>query len=260
VQRAQVTDTAWLGRLAETLGAREHDNVFPLESGYGYAYQALLDCLSESRKKTTLAQATGHDEIASTPGYLHVYHVLTTPFDSERLMALTRSRTYHQLAESILARSKENPAIVIPAENREWWERTAMAGQHKPMSDVLPAAPGESPPDGSWKLLLWFVWIVVVLGFNLTRCSDYPKYSTTSSRTTSVPAAANPQSTVMDIRRTLRVPLDTCDPQTRIDIYSRVYELRRGRLLHDIPPSERVAEENDPEVVSLLQKCQPPSP
>jgi hypothetical protein len=164
VQRSNIKDIQWIGRVAKALGARERDNMFAWGSLYYFAYEELLRCYSEARHAAAQAHIRSHDEVANSPGYLHVYHVLTAPFDSERLMALTRSQTYHRLAEKILERSGSDPSIAIPAENREWWERTRMAGQHKPGHEMEAAtttvSTGQTPEIPGW--LIWIIlWICI---------------------------------------------------------------------------------------------------
>jgi hypothetical protein len=164
VMEYDIEDAAWRGSLASLLGAREHDNIFSRNSRYWHPYQALLTSYGELRKAAAHAHAETRDDVTTTPGYLHVFHVLTAPFDAERLSALTRSRNYHRLAQDILERSKTDPAIVIPADNREWWERTAMAGQHRPIEDPVvttyPAPARESSGIPAWALWIGFVVLI----------------------------------------------------------------------------------------------------
>lgn len=166
---AGIDDSPWRGRLASLLGARDHENIFPIGTRYWYAYNQLLASYAQLRASATGAHVADQSDIAVTPGYLHVYHVLTGPFDAERLSALTRSQTYHRLAQHILERARNDPSIVIPAENREWWDRTAMAGQHRPVAEpVTPTRPDTTQDDSGWDLSYWVIWlvlIVVVIGF-----------------------------------------------------------------------------------------------
>lgn len=262
VQQAGVEDSPWRGRLASLLGAREHDNIFSQHSRYWFAYESLLRSYAELRDAATHAHAGTQDEVAATPGYLHVYHVLTAPFDSERLSALTRSRTYHRLAENILERSKNDPAIVIPAENREWWERTAMAGQHRPAEDPPAAKP--APPDKSWGFPTWPIYIVLMLLFNSIRmCGDQ-----STSRTVSQDQLKRYQELVQPAESALMRRMALCDPQTRVVIYSHIYQARgkfesantSGAEKPD-PLSPRLkVDENDPVIASLLETCKPPQP
>jgi hypothetical protein len=163
VRQPGAQDAAWYGRLAAQLGAREHDNIFPEYSPYWFAYQDLLKSFSELRNSAV--QAHADDRFSSSPGYLHVYHVLTSPFDSERLGALLRSRQYHAIAEGIFERAGSDPSIVIPAENRDWWERTAMAGHHRPEArEEIPM-----PQSETRKFPMWAIWITLVLFMQVAR-------------------------------------------------------------------------------------------
>ena len=164
-QQPGAQDATWRGRLAAQLGAREHENLFPEYSHYWFAYEDLLKSFSELRHSAV--QAHADERFSSSPGYLHVYHVLTSPFDSERLGALIRSRNYHAIAEGIFERARSDASIVIPAENREWWERTAMAGHHRPEAqEQIPTPPAS---DDSRKVPMWAIWITLVLLMQLAR-------------------------------------------------------------------------------------------
>ena len=254
VQNSDIEDIEWRGRLAELLGARERDNIFAEGSEYWYAYGDLLHSYSEMKSAATIAHAQGQEEIGARPGYLHVYHVLTAPFDSERLMALTRSQTYHRLAESILERSKSDPDIVIPQENRDWWERTAMAGQHRPAAE--PAASSSSSSSSGFPG--WVLWLLAILILNGVRtCNDAS--TTRPTRPQTSPSFLLPQSSETDltgpgyqqIRRILN-----CDPQTRAALYKLRFKVS-GQDSSESRP-RYVWDENDPAVASLLAKCPPP--
>jgi len=255
VHDSDIDDEEWRGRLAELLGARERDNIFAEGTEHWYAYAELLHSYSEWKSAATVAHAQGQDEIGARPGYLHVFHVLTAPFDSERLMALTRSRTYHGLAEIILERSKTDPAIVIPQENRDWWERTAMAGQHRPAAEAVNQSSSSSSSSSSG-FPGWIIWIVAMLILNGVRtCHDNSSSRITRplpSQSTLYPSAL-PQVDV-DTKQMRRVLL--CDPQTRAALYR--YRLKVSGQ-DDQTRLRYVWDENDPVVALLLAKCpQPP--
>lgn len=168
VQQPDMQESSWRGRLAAQLGAREHENIFPEYSHYWFAYEALLKSFSELRNSAV--QARADDRFSSSPGYLHVYHVLTSPFDSERLGALTRSRNYHAIAEWIFERARSDSSIAIPAENQEWWERTAMAGHHRPEAQeeaTVPPSSGDSTKFPVWSA----IWLIIVTLMWVARCS-----------------------------------------------------------------------------------------
>jgi hypothetical protein len=271
VENARVEDVHWLGHLAALLGARERDNIFARDSRYWNAYNVLLDCYSEVRNVAAYEHVQTRDEIATAPGYLHVYHVLTAPFDSERLMALTRSQTYHRLAEIILQRSKADPAIVIPAENREWWERTRMAGQHR-STEEREAAPSPPPADRSSGFPIWPIWIVLMLVLNGARSC--------SSETTHYPRATSEElQRYRDILNPVPSPatdsdlyrrLESCDPQTRMAVMTQIYKVRSGIESTNTPgaanpqaltpPFPFDVAEVDPVVERLLATCKPRIP
>ncbi|WP_129644326.1 J domain-containing protein [Peristeroidobacter agariperforans] len=174
IQEFKIDDVEWCGRAAELLGAREHENIFDGDPRYWYAYQEVLRCYSAllaNRAQAHLDQRSG-EELA--PGYLHVYHVLTAPFDAERLSALTRSQTYSRLAERILERARSDMSIAIPAENREWWERTAMAGQHQPVAEPASfTVTGPIPVQNERRFPFWAIWVLFVVLAQFARaCSD----------------------------------------------------------------------------------------
>lgn len=106
---AEAGDAAWRGRLAAALGARDYENIFPPATRYWYAYDELLGSYTQQRMAGAQAHVGERSDILLTPGYLHVYYVLTAPFDAERLSALTRSQAYHRLAQSILERARRIP-------------------------------------------------------------------------------------------------------------------------------------------------------
>jgi hypothetical protein len=240
INEFNVDDVAWCGRVAELLGAREHENIFDGDPRYWHAYQFLLRCYSEllaSRAQAHLDQRSG-EELA--PGYLHVYHVLTSPFDAERLSALTRSQTYSRLAERILERAKSDASIAIPAENREWWERTAMAGQHKPVAE--PASftiTAPIPVKQERKFPFWAIWMLFVVLAQVARfCSD--THSTASAPTQQRSSELNERLMAGELRKwrqeqerqerqiasgkdILDERLATCDAKTRDAILSQMY-------------------------------------
>lgn len=179
VADVEVVDSEWRGRIAEALGAREGENIFTGDPHYWHAYDSLLDEYATLRRYRAQSHAEEHQQDSAAPGYLHVYHVLTAPFDAERLSALTRSLSYHRLAERLLARSKNDPSVAIPPENREWWERTAMAGQHRPMADTIAEpAPAPAQEDNSSRFPFWALGFVLLIMFNATRsCTGSSSYS-----------------------------------------------------------------------------------
>ena len=255
VANSEVEDVEWRGRVAEILGARERDNIFAEGSGYWYAYGELLHSYSEMKSAATISHAQNQDEIGARPGYLHVFHVLTAPFDSERLMALTRSQTYHRLAEIILERSKSDPAIVIPQENRDWWERTAIAGQHRPAAEPPPVSNTSSDSSGFPGWLIWFLVIAMLNGLRM--CNDNSDRITRpqTSQSFVYPLPSGSQLPAVDSKQMRRVLL--CDPQTRAALYK--YRLKVSGQDSSQLPLRYVWDENDPVVASLLAKCpQPP--
>ncbi|HKE93991.1 MAG TPA: hypothetical protein VKB34_06775 [Povalibacter sp.] len=145
-------------RVAELVEAREHENLFEGDHRFRHAYAVLLHNYGRFRA----AQTTAHSSIEVAPGYLHVYHVLTSPFDAERLGALMRSQTYHRLAERILERARTDDTIVIPAANREWWDRTTMRGQPQPEAAPRPAPQPTYTPDRP--RVPFFLIFVVIMG------------------------------------------------------------------------------------------------
>jgi hypothetical protein len=268
VQQAGVNDRDWLGRLAEALGAREHDNIFPSETPYWYAYGMLLSCHAERRASMASAHAAGLDELQATPGYLHVYHVLTAPFDSERLSALTRSKPYHRIAESLLARARHDPTLSIPAENREWWERTAMAGQHRPIEEPLSeayrpqATTNDSPAFPGW--MIWIVLMVCLQGVRM--CMDHTSKSpewndlTPPRHLDGSTKRFDPLRDPLIFNDPVFARLAHCDPQTRRALISRFYVVRADRRWgpERDPQQAPSSYESDPVVASLLLKCTPP--
>jgi len=261
VLNSEIEDTEWRGRLAEVLGARERDNIFAEGSEYWYAYSELLHSYSEMKSAATIAHAQTQEDIGARPGYLHVYHVLTAPFDSERLMALTRSQTYHRLAEIIVERSRTDPAIVIPPENRDWWERTAMAGQHRPAAE--PAAKNTSSSSSGFPG--WMIWILGMLILNGIRmCNDASPTRTTSQEQTRLLLEAVPSARDLTPEDRLTVRrLASCDTQTRVALFSLGYKRREatdtsGTANTGSPRAQFHLDENDPAVASLLAKCKPP--
>lgn len=280
VQQADFGDVRWRGRLAAQLGAREHENIFARDTHYWFAYRELLDSYAYVRGEAAQAQAKGRDDVTATPGYLHVFHVLTSPFDAERLMAVTRSQTYLRIAEAILQRAESDPAIVIPKENREWWERTAMAGQHRPMADAIAAteSTAASSSGQSSGFPFWPFWLLFVLLLPAVRsCSGSSTYSSSSptsrDRMEEIRQLASgqmpigpPTSTEMLLAEdTPLYRFSTCDPSTRRELISRLKRVpvesgeagsaaNSGRLKWRL-----VVDDSDPEVATLLAKC-PPRP
>jgi hypothetical protein len=201
-----------------------------------------------------------------------VYHVLTAPFDSERLSALTRSRSYHRLAENLLERSRADPAIVIPTENREWWERTAMAGQHRPTEE--PGAANPTAGDQSSGFPLWPIWIVLMLllKFALTCNSESTSRTYTSEQAKRYlalvpPTSPNESPEAPSSNRAVFRRLVFCDSKTRMELIRHMNRALESDAKTDAPrdanPDVRVLvnqmrlDESDPEVAALLAKCKP---
>jgi hypothetical protein len=270
VQEAQIQDAAWRGRLAAALGARDYENVFPVGTRYWHAYGELLRCYTELRMATAQSHLDQRSDIRLTPGYLHVYYVLTAPFDAERLSALTRSQAYHKLAQGILERAKSDPTIVIPAENREWWERTAMAGQHRPVAQ--PVVFSEPAPQAkSRSIPFWPIWILLILIANAGRAcmNQSPDYSMSPQQRERFEAmqqqmrdvqeytSQRPQGpTATELERRLVL----CDKDTRGTILAHLYLSRQADANQALgirePPPGAVIDESDPILASLLEKCQ----
>jgi hypothetical protein len=240
IKEFKIDNVEWCGRVAELLGAREHENIFDGDLRYWHAYQVLLRCHSEllaNRAQAHLDQRAGEQLV---PGYLHVYHVLTAPFDAERLGALTRSLTYSRLAERILERAEKDPSIIIPAENREWWERTAMAGQHKPVAE--PASftiTAPIPVQNERKFPFWAMWMLFIVLAQFARvCSDSSQTTTSvprdwKAREVSEPLMAHEARwrkeqerqarEIASAQEILNGRLATCDQETREAILSQMY-------------------------------------
>jgi hypothetical protein len=289
VQEFKIENVEWCGRVAELLGAREHENIFDGDPRYWHAYQALLRCYSESlatRTRAHLDQDTGE----VSPGYLHVYHVLTSPFDAERLSALTRRQGYLRLAELILERAKIDSSIVIPAENREWWERTAMAGHHKPVAEPASFTITDPVPmQTQRKFPFWALWAFFIVLAQLARfCSSSPTSASVTSRELQPYVRSEPLNIHQEALRlrqelddqsaeqTLNRRLAACDRDTRETIRAHVYVTQANkrfeqssgatanwltpaepRSLSDPPAAAQLPlDESDPVIASLLDKCQ----
>jgi len=282
VHDTEVQDLDWCGKLAAHLGAREHENVFQPGSEYWHAYQELLNAYVAVRQMAVRTRVASADEITKTPGYLHVYNVLTSPFDSERMSALTRSQTYYRLAETLLERARKDPSIVIPPGNREWWERTAMAGLHRPMANSTPVqATAPTPSTGSGRSALWILWPLVMLMLGALRTCSFDTGSSSSGYLSST-AELNSRRmeeirqladgkmpegppTTTELLVTENLPhrgFSGCDPQTRAALISH---LRRVPWDPNVPPSagsrqhylkwNLVLDESDPAVAALLSNC-----
>lgn len=289
IQEFKIDDVEWCGKVAGLLGAREHENIFDGDARYWHAYQTLLDChsvLLAARAQTHLDQQAGE---SVAPGYLHVYHVLTSPFDAERLSALTRSQAYLRVAERILERAKSDSSIVIPAENREWWERTAMAGQHQPIAAPAGFTITEPVPiRNERKFPYWSIWVILFAIAQFARvCSS--SYTPTSVPTERLPhvRSSEPLNVYQEglrLRKELNAGsaeeildrrLATCDEATRQAIRDRMYVAQankrfeasssatdkwltpRPRGLSALDAAaEPPLDESDPALSALLDKCQ----
>jgi hypothetical protein len=278
VEDTRVRELDWCAMLATQLGAREHENIFPPGTQYWYAYQELLSALHEQRTLATRSRVQGADEISKTPGYLHVYHVITSPFDSERMVALTRSQTYHRMVNALLERAKTDSSIVIPPENREWWERTAMAGLHRPMAEPVRAAAPVAEAPSSFNPM-WILWPLIVLAVSGMRlCSSMPGSGSGSViddrtmrqiRELSSDTMPVTPPTSIELLLTPDAPvarLGGCDPATTKELVAR---MERVPLPPVAPANAAVAtgtlkwrlvlDESKPEVAELLAKCVPPA-
>lgn len=267
---AQIGDAQWRGRLAAALGARANENIFPQGNDYWYAYERLLEDFAHFRDVAARSHADGKDDITATPGYLHVYHVLTAPFDSERLMALTRSRTYYRLAEIILQRSTTDPSIAIPVENRDWWQRTAMASQHNPVEEP---AIVRRPTGESSSFPYWILWIFFVFGLQLLRTCDgtdsSPSVKLTPEQMERALQAAKARQEARMKNAALYHRIESCDPEIRVQLMEHQFKARGERdpasatspeSRYPIPILAEL-DENDPVIAALLAKCpKPPSP
>jgi hypothetical protein len=272
VRDAQVQDLEWCASLAARLGAREYENIFEPGTEYWHAYQELLNAhhaVLEMEARTRVQQA---DEIAQTPGYLHVYHVLTAPFDSERMIALTRSQSYYRLVEALLERAKKDSSIVIPQENREWWERTAMAGLHRPMADPAPAQ-APAPASSSGGNSLWFLWpLFMLLIFGARSCGNGSTYTSSNDSqrmqeirelaSGQIPAGPPSTTELILAENSPIVRLSGCDANTRRELISHIHRVPRGseELAHSAARNGQlrwklVLDESEPEVAALLAKC-----
>ncbi|WP_116809175.1 J domain-containing protein [Steroidobacter cummioxidans] len=287
IQELEIENVEWCGRVAEQLGAREHENIFDGDPRYWHAYQALLGCYSEllaGRAQAHLDRQAG-EEVA--PGYLHVYHVLTSPFDAERLSALTRSQAYLRLAERILERAKSDASVVIPAENREWWERTAMAGQHRPVAE--PASftiTAPVPMKSERKLPFWAMWMLFIVLAQFARACSSSQESVSYSPqpyTRSEPLSVHQEGLRLrnelqarSAEETLRRRLAACDKETREAIIAHTYVSAANKRfaassdvttkwLTPVEPraftdtdaaAQLPLDESDPVIASLLDKCQ----
>jgi hypothetical protein len=263
VQEANLEDSAWCGRVAQLLGAREHENLFTDHPRYHYAYDYLLGRYEEMRAADAHAHVEANQDDSGAPGYVHVYQVLTAPFDAERLSALTRSQGYHRLAVRLLERAKTDPGIVIPAENREWWERTSMAGQHRPMVDATEQRAPEPAAEDSFRFPFWAVGLVMFLVINLARTCG-PDRSTMSVESMEkfrqrLPMILEPDLVRLSGDKDARKIVEQCDSPTRAEIIAAVYSTRRnqrglqsgGKPATVAPPDSEI----DPEVVRLLTRC-----
>lgn len=266
VQEANLEDSAWCGRVAQLLGAREHENLFTDHPRYHYAYDYLLGRYAEMREAGAQAHAGENRDDSAAPGYVHVYQVLTAPFDAERLSALTRSQSYHRLAQRLLERAKTDPSIVIPFENREWWERTAMAGQHRPMADTI-GRPAPAPEKSSGGFGYWPIGIVLFLIIHFVRMipDNTPSHSTVNLQALekfqkeTMPMILERDLVNMSGEKYSRLILQQCDAQTRSEIIMQVYAARRTRaraMAEGTPaPAPGQQAEVDTQLVRLLAKC-----
>lgn len=272
-----IEDSQWCGRLASQLGARDHENIFPIGTRYWYAYNRLLVSYAELRAAAAKTHVEDQSDIAVTPGYLHVYHVLTGPFDAERLSALTRSQTYHKLAQQILERARLDPTIVIPAENREWWDRTAMAGQHRPAAESVTntRAAAATRDDSTWGGFRWVIWLVLIMVIqgargcpgessrefridqeqlkHLKQYEPSPPLVDYSLRKQEANAALNPRLALCDTktRRAILLHLSVSQP-----IASFTENVDPNLLRSNVPPQAGLRlDTSDPVVASLLEKC-----
>lgn len=272
-----IEDHQWRGQLASLLGARDHENIFPLGTRYWYAYNQLLMSHAQLRAAATNAHVESQSNIAVAPGYLHVYHVLTGPFDAERLSALTRSQAYHRLAQQILERARLDSTIVIPAENREWWERTAMAGQHRPTADsVADRRSGAAVQDDSnWDISYWLIWLVLIVVIaGIRGCpGDRTREFTIDQQQLQQLRQYDPGRPVVDSLRkqeaiaVLDPRLALCDSKTRREILLHLSvsqpnapfteDIDPNPLRSDRPSRGRLhLDTSDPIVASLLEKCE----
>jgi hypothetical protein len=258
-------DSAWRGRLAAALGARDYENIFPPATRYWYAYGELLQAYTQQRMAKAQAHVEERGNIQLAPGYLHVYYVLTAPFDAERLSALTRSQAYHRLAQSILERAKTDDTLVIPKENREWWERTAMAGQHRPAAEPLVASTATTQ-QASRRMPFWPIWIGLIILVNMGRACTHstPEFDSRQvqpylERSTQLPmlveAAINTPANEELLRR-----LAPCDKHTRDSVLLHLYITQHyasgsGGRAAVAPGAPLVLDERDPRVATLLHNC-----
>jgi hypothetical protein len=267
IDEVSIEDSEWRSRVAQVLGAREHENIFTDNARYWYAYESLLKDYAEMRTARTHAHLDERHEDSAAPGYVHVYQVLTAPFDAERLSALTRSTSYHRLAERLLERAKGDSSIVIPFENREWWERTAMAGFHRPITDVVdPPLAQPEREDSSSGFPFWALWLVVFLIVSSARtCSSMPT-QTISSRTSlerfqnELPMIIEQRLRGMEGYDEISKRLAQCDPQTRSEIFLQLY---LARPYQPDPNADKtplvIPAERTPRLSALLEKCTGPS-
>ncbi|GFE83884.1 hypothetical protein GCM10011487_58840 [Steroidobacter agaridevorans] len=290
IQEFKIDDVEWCGRVAELLGAREHENMFDGDPRYWHAYHELLRYYSEllaGRAQVHLDRRSG-EELA--PGYLHVYHVLTSPFDAERLSALTRSQTYSRLAERILERAKSDASVAIPAENREWWERTAMAGQHKPVAEPASfTVTAPIPVQNERRFPFWAIWVTFIVLAQFARvCSD--THTTSSVPRNNEPFVAQEvtkwrqeqerqEREIASGKERLNARLAACDVETREAIFMQMYistSNKRFEASSDATTEWRTPaaptvgrpftvadaaaqlplDESDPAIAALLDKCQ----
>ena len=268
----QPLDPSWCGQIAERLNVRDHENPYVGDERFWSAYERLLEQYREWRATQARAHLESNAGWAAMPGYLHVYHVLTAPFDSERLNALLRSQNYHRLAERIFQRAASDATIVIPAENRAWWERTRMAGQHRPMPDAPPKPAVVQPPPAAEperRIGFWPIWVGFIVLVNVARVFSNHSSAPVSQRelariveeqrplvTSTADGAANAAAPERPFfgPAELQVQIAHCDPSTLREIQSLVMQLRienvdRGRADAD----EGVS--TNPRVAALLAKC-----
>lgn len=272
-----IEDRQWYGRLASLLGARDHENIFPIGTRYWYAYNELLRSHAELRATATRAHVQDQNDVVVSPGYLHVYHVLTGPFDAERLSALTRSQNYHRLALHILERAKLDSTIVIPPENREWWDRTAMAGQHRPTAEpatntgTAAATEDDSGSDVAY-WTIWLVLIVLVLGIGGFRGDSSREFKIDRQQLKQLqpydpkPPLVDHSLLKQEVNAALDPRLALCDSKTRraILLHLSVSQPTAGLTENIDPnplrpntpaPGRLRLDTSDPIVASLLEKC-----
>lgn len=223
----QPLDVAWCGQIAARLNVREHENPYMGDHRFSWVYEQLLDHYRQWRTSQTRTHLQAHDDLAGLPGYLHVYHVLTAPFDAERLSALTRSQTYHRLAQRIFERATSDAGIAIPLENRAWWERTAMAGKHQPVADAAPAKERDGTRTQFWPI--WIVFMLLLAAGRSCQGSSREPHGSLQSLDVSTLSRDDPRRPLaLDLERLRRQQL--CDPQTRELMRQLFRQLSRGDI------------------------------